>query len=278
MYIAIPLIGYIITLILFATISGESDFSAIFMGFLPLLFYAITAMYLINQKRIQEYTIWIVPLLYLLAFYVAWMIGNFPGMDVPSLIIWQIIIIVILNSILFIQNPFPQLKTHIQQKQQHNQQLHQKQQQIQALQAKLAQHQISEKNLTLNLRSIEDKCKGINFVIGRVYADKKGGNENIRKLLHIPRDLYNRFSEISNDPRHRREILDIIRRVYEKLLLYDMPENRLFTISSQSELERDQNGNDRIVDVLGKNDNDPVIEYIDETKQICTRLIEFLER
>ena len=57
--------------------------------------------------------------------------------------------------------------------------------------------EITKKNFKYNLRGIEDKCKAINFVIGRVYSDKKGGNKEVREQLKINRDLYNTFSEIT---------------------------------------------------------------------------------
>lgn len=141
--------------------------------------------------------------------------------------------------------------------------------------------QITKQNFSINLRSIEDKAKAINFAIGRVYSDKKGGSAKIREKLNIDRDLYNSFSEISTNftDKHAVHLLNILEKIYHKLLLLEQQENAVFSLHSAPELpvQREQNGMDRILDVLIKNDKDPVKDYHSEAKEICTKLINFLK-
>jgi hypothetical protein len=148
-------------------------------------------------------------------------------------------------------------------------------------QLKEAQHQLSmsEQEVSQTLQSIEDKCKGINFVIGRVYADKKGGSKEIRDQLKIPRELYNAFSDrvtdLNNDS--KKAFLDILHKLYYHLQMLESEEKAFFTpTESDLPIQRKDNGSSRIIDVLADNDKDPVRDYHTQAKETCTQLIEFL--
>jgi len=140
---------------------------------------------------------------------------------------------------------------------------------------------ISRESVSVTLREIEAKAKAINFVVGRVYADKKGGSKDIREQLHIPRELYNEFSQITTDytSSDAARLLNILMILQNKLALYELPENKIFTLDSDAQipLERDGRGNDPIIEVLSKNDQDPVVDYYTGAKEVCAKLVEFLE-
>lgn len=140
--------------------------------------------------------------------------------------------------------------------------------------------QINQGNFQITLRSIEDKCKALNFVIGRVYSDKHGASPEIRELLKIDKELYNLFSEISLDFKEHSvsHVYRIIHQLYQKVTLLEQPEKLLFELSPVPKIpiERDPAGNDRIIDVLVRNDKDPVMGYYEGAKEICTKLMRFL--
>ncbi|MFT4343933.1 MAG: hypothetical protein ACMXYE_04265 [Candidatus Woesearchaeota archaeon] len=139
---------------------------------------------------------------------------------------------------------------------------------------------ITQENFTTNLRSIEDKCKALNFAIGRVYSDKNGGSEKIRELLRVERVLYNVFSELSaaQDERLNPQLLKVLLLLQRKLLLFHLPEKKLFSIGKEGlKLKRDKYGNWSVLDVLTQNDSDPVKEYHAEASEICTNMIAFLK-
>jgi len=140
---------------------------------------------------------------------------------------------------------------------------------------------INRDSVSVTLREIEAKAKALNFVVGRVYADKKGGSKDIRELLHIPRDLYNEFSQITSDysSDDAARLLNILLILQNKLALYELPEKKMFSLekSPQIPLERSSNGSDSIIEVLSRNDNDPVVDYYAGAKEVCTKLIAFLQ-
>jgi predicted RNA-binding protein with EMAP domain len=140
---------------------------------------------------------------------------------------------------------------------------------------------ITHENFTVNLRSIEDKCKAINFVIGRVYSDKHGGNKKTRALLNINRILYNTFSKITSDFDTSQivHLMLVLKLLQKKLSLYHISENKLFNLRSNPKipLRRNSDGRDIILDVLSWNDDDPIKEYHAEASEICLNMINYLE-
>lgn len=139
---------------------------------------------------------------------------------------------------------------------------------------------ITKENFSVSLRSIEDKCKAINFVVGRVYSDRNGGHKEIRELLNINRLLYNTFSEMTHDLKDENitTLSYVLSLLKKKLSLFLVPEKVLFTIpkSKIGFLKRDSEGEDIVLDILASNDKDPVREYHAEATEICNNLINFL--
>lgn len=140
--------------------------------------------------------------------------------------------------------------------------------------------EVSETNFTSRLRGIEDKAKAINFVIGRVYGDRNGGNATIRSKLNIDRELYNAFSEMSGDvsPENKKKLIDVLLAIQQKIINLELPEKKLFSLPKRAKLIRDVNGNDTILVVLSKNDSDPVVDYYVEAKEICQNMLEYLRK
>jgi len=138
---------------------------------------------------------------------------------------------------------------------------------------------VSKENFNITLRSIEDKCKAINFVIGRVYSEKKGATENERSKLRINSELYNSFSELTTDfkAEDAEKLYAVLRHIHKRLLDLELPEREVITLGTVSlPVDRDAHGNDKIIEVLQKNDKDPVKEYHAGAKEICEKLMNFL--
>ncbi|HLP80308.1 MAG TPA: hypothetical protein VK158_06740 [Acidobacteriota bacterium] len=150
--------------------------------------------------------------------------------------------------------------------------IHKLQDSVAKLQDKL---EVSSQNFSTRLRSIEDKCKAINFVIGRVYSDKNGGNAQMREQLNINRELYNSFSQMTSDitSENAAKISAVIKKINDKLLALEQPES---TYVSAKKVKR--SGEDTVLEVLSKNDDDPVLDYFVEAKEICTKMLEYLGR
>lgn len=130
------------------------------------------------------------------------------------------------------------------------------------------------------VQSIEDKCKAINFAIGRVYRSSNGGSAKLRERLRIPREWYNEFSDAQEDEREGRAV-SLTRKILSRLLQYAHKENEIFSTEEMKRLKnltRDREGNSTVLDVLAANDSDPVQQYyavaVDACQQVLTELDE----
>lgn len=132
------------------------------------------------------------------------------------------------------------------------------------------------------IHTIEDRCKGINFVIGRVYRDSRGGSKAIRERLKVPSEWYNEFNSISaSQIREKRPLaLEILGKIERQLQVLLKPEKDVFTHSEIKALRiaHDTNGYDRIIDVLSVNDRDPVEDYFLGAMDFCKKVTEGLRR
>ena len=139
---------------------------------------------------------------------------------------------------------------------------------------------ITKGNFSKTLRSIEDKCKAINFVIGRVYSDKKGGSPELRKKLIIDREWYNQFSKLTKNFKDddAPALLEILYLIRERLSLHKKREKDVLgNIKAEKiPVKRNKEGNDPILLILANNDEDPVLYYHEEAKEIATKLIKYL--
>ncbi len=136
---------------------------------------------------------------------------------------------------------------------------------------------ITKKEVQKSIRTIEDKCKAINFVIGRVYADKKGGSAQIRERINIPRDLYNSFSEILMNPKKEDEskLKKVLHLIIDRLETLEQKESDVIKLK-KARVDVERKKTDTILDVLSKNDNDPIIDYYTEAKMICEKILEII--
>lgn len=133
------------------------------------------------------------------------------------------------------------------------------------------------------LLGIEDKCKALNFVIGRVYRMSSGGSEKMRARLRIEKEWYNEFHSMQVDDieEHKKEALAILHKIHDRLMLYAKKEHEIFSdaeIKGLKNLARNKEGNDKIIDVLLVNDRDPVEHYYVGAVDGSRKLIAELEK
>ncbi len=138
----------------------------------------------------------------------------------------------------------------------------------------------SPEKLDQYIHTIEDKCKAINFVIGRVYRESRGGSKSLREKIKIPSEWYNEFNMISaKELKEKKEFaLLLLQKIEAQLKLLLMPEKDVFTPEEVKRLSvaHDENGYDRIIDVLAVNDRDPVEDYLLGALEFCRNVSEGL--
>ena len=133
------------------------------------------------------------------------------------------------------------------------------------------------------VQSIEDKCKAINFVVGRTYRSSNGATSKMRERLRIPSEWYNEFHSIKLDEikQHKEKAMVLMQKIRDKLGLYSKKEKDIFTIqeiAALKHLARHKDGEDTIITVLKTNDRDPVEHYYVSAVDFCDRILEELKK
>ncbi|MBR9692551.1 APC family permease [Candidatus Woesearchaeota archaeon] len=133
------------------------------------------------------------------------------------------------------------------------------------------------------IHTIEDKCKALNFVIGRTYRASNGGTRGMRDKIKVPSDWYNEFNSIKPEEAKEQQVLalDLLGRIQERLHSLLKPEKDVFTKTEYKGLRtlmRDDEGKDRVIDVLSVNDNDPVEDYYLGAMDFCKRVTQELQK
>lgn len=126
--------------------------------------------------------------------------------------------------------------------------------------------ELKPNNLSEYLHSIEDKCKALNFVVGRVYRGSNGATDAMRARLRIEKEWYNEFNAIieGDISKQRHEAIVLLHKMRDRLQLMTRKEKEVFTaaeLRALKNLVRHQDGEDSIIDVLVVNDRDPVQHY-----------------
>lgn len=132
------------------------------------------------------------------------------------------------------------------------------------------------------IASIEDKSKALNFVIGRVYNAYHGGSKDLRDRVRLKKEWYDYFSSLPSDPSKvdKAELLSVINNIESHLRLLEKSEAEIFGPDHRSfrNLVRSPDGSDRVIDVLDKNDKDPVLSYYEGALQFCGKVKELLSQ
>lgn len=294
----ITIIGSIwfIVAVLFFTIVSHANLAIVFLSLTPLLLHiAFFFIFIEDEKKLFQ-TMWLLPVILSALLYFAWYsnaFGMLKKVDGSAIFVLNIILSYITNGLftLFyhkkikhsrkeqqLKENYEHLhKTYLQQNKKHQEEVDYLRTQVEDFEHQL---KITKQNLTFNLRSIEDKCKSINFVIGRVYGKNKGGNEKIRDVLRINNDWYNTFSELAQNFKQENSarLFLALDNIYNKLKLFELKENEIFDLSilSKLKLDRQKDGGNKIIDILVKNDNDPVLDYYKEALEVCTKLMDYM--
>jgi hypothetical protein len=135
----------------------------------------------------------------------------------------------------------------------------------------------TEKELSGYMRSIEDTSKALNFAIGRVYSNKRGGSPQIRDKIKINNEWYNLIADIGRGNMIERlpELRNAIYQIGSRLNTMYLTEKQVFPITyvKKFNLEHDINGEEKIIDVLAKNDKDPISLYYQTAVDYCNKAI-----
>jgi hypothetical protein len=224
-------------LIFWIGFSSNAPFGSVIAGFLPSIVSLLFLISVVETKRHVEY-IWGMPVVFSLAFLVLGLLQAppFGKMEIGKLTFLNLII----SYVFLVIISYPEAYKKIE----------------------FAEEKREERDIEHHFRSIEDKCKALNFVIGRVYRSSNGGTTSMRDDIRIASELYNEFDRAVKEGT-KEQMVEALDKVGHRLMSLQKTEKEIFgdRIIHLKNLARDDNGHSRVIDVLAKNDNDPVMNY-----------------
>jgi hypothetical protein len=313
---AVATILYVGTLLLLSLLTETSIF-IVFVATLPLLLFIISLFYLLRID-VDALLLWVMPLVFPLIFLAIWYTKTFTilnATDGPSVAVINIFISYVINIFILLiigvgkgadklrerrEERHQEKNLETQQEQTHHvhalkqeldsvkEQLHHTKKTLEDAHTKLDEARdelqaakdlvVSKENFNVTLRGIEDKCKAINFVIGRVYSDKRGASPEVRDKLKIDPEWYNAFSEITADfkDEEKHDLQEVLHNIMNRLVHLEQKESDVVKLHIGT-LPVFRKLGDSILEVLARNDKDPVTEYHKEAKEICVKTLKYLK-
>jgi hypothetical protein len=135
-------------------------------------------------------------------------------------------------------------------------------------------HNPPEEEVDQVVHSIEDKVKALNFVIGRVYSVYHGGSERLRNKIRVDKAWYADFNTIDakDSERRRAQAIVLLGKIKDRLELLQKSERSVFgdDVDKLKNIQHAPGGSDAIIDVLVRNDKDPVRRYYDGALSFCS--------
>ncbi len=224
-------------LIFWVGFSSNAPFGSVIAGFLPAILSLIFLISVAETGRHVRYS-WAMPVVFAVAFIIlgAVQAPPFGRMEIGKLAFLNLVI----SYIFLIIISYPEAYR----KEEHS------------------EPKEKEKKIGQHFSTIEDKCKALNFVIGRVYRSSNGGTTSMRDEIRISSDLYNEFERLVKEGT-KDEMLKTLDQIGGSILKLQKTEKEVLgsKASRLKNLIRDEHGNSRVIDVLAKNDNDPVMNY-----------------
>jgi len=310
---AVATILYVGTLLLLSLLTETSIF-IVFVATLPLLLFIISLFYLLRID-VDALLLWFMPLIFPLVFLAIWHTKTFKilnATDGPTVAVINIFISYVINIFILLIigvgkgadtiREKREKRHHEENKEEHTHHVHALKEELDSVKEQLHHTKktlddahtkldeakdelraakdlvVSKENFNVTLRGIEDKCKAINFVIGRVYSDKRGASPEVRDTLKINPEWYNTFSEITADfkDEEKHKLQGVLHNVMDRLLKLEQKENEVVKLNIGT-LPVFRKLGDSVLEVLARNDKDPLTEYHKEAKEICIKTLKYLE-
>ncbi len=261
-FVSIIFLFLLLLFVFFLSASVDANPFIVFLSFLPVVLTIVFSLLIYESFSNNFHSLWVLPLI--LVFLFNWFgkgsYSLFSGIDVDVLSVLNLFV-----SYLFLLVVFLALRSP----------------------SRVVERVVvKEKDVPFQLSdfiaSIEDKSKALNFVIGRVYNAYHGGSRELREKINMKQEWYDEFSEIVRDPDNVdfAALEALISKIEDRLSRLTLPEKQVFGSAHKSfkNLVRDPHGNDRVIDVLDKNDKDPVFSYYEGALQFCGKVRDYIAR
>ena len=247
----------LLVIVVSTAFSTGSPILFVMIGFLPSLITIIFSIIYYEESFHHKLTIWFIPLILAASFFVVGTNYEYMNhnMDVGTLtsvnIVFSLIYLAIFFSLIQITKPKRKPLTE-----------------------KKIKIEKPEVDIQEYIASIEEKSKALNFAIGRTYNKYHGGTLELRKKINLKPEWYNELSEALQNEENadKLRLFMIIENIEKHLENLKKSEKEIFTetqLENLKNLDRDKQGKDKILDVLMKNDADPVELYYKGMQEFC---------
>jgi hypothetical protein len=287
-----------VAIIVFLSVITKSSLSSTLVGLSPVLLTIIVTYILVDKYHLESGFLMIFPIIFtgiLFMLGTAHLLGDINYKLLSSV---NILFGLLFEAIITVNYAFLARKRRVKKKEVNEEEIreeklaqaremHNKEQTVQVLEEPKVERKLivnldDEESIKKFVSSIEDKAKALNAVIGRVYSVKHGGTDELRKKIKIDSEHYNEISQLhTEEPGKRKETATLLlKKIKERLGLLQRPEIEVFERSEVRNLEdidRDKSGKDDIIDVLMKNDKDPVAIYYQGALDFCDEALKELE-
>ncbi|MBN1275621.1 hypothetical protein JXA12_05015 [Candidatus Woesearchaeota archaeon] len=257
-------------LVLIAVLSASTDATPfiVFLSFLPTLFTVVIAMIIYEAHANNKNVLWVVPFVLVFAFY--WY-GSTQGGIVAGIDVGVLTALNVFASFLYLIINYFLLQSSASRREPG----------VRVVE-RVVEKEVVPDDLSKFIASIEDKGKALNFVIGRVYNAYHGGTKDLRSKINMKQEWYDQFSQLPEDPGKVDFVAlgTLISTIESRLHLLEKRERDIFGGAQLGfkHLVRDPLGNDSILDVLDKNDKDPVKSYVEGALQFCRKVKDFISK
>lgn len=270
----VALVAWSVLIVFLSIVTFSNPFDTL-IGLSPVLLTIIVTYILVDKYHMESGFLLIFPFIFTGILYLLGTANLLGGIDYPTLSSVNLIFGLLFESVLIVHYTFLRRERKIKVKKVKKKEVEEEK--------KLVINLDDEEGLKSFVSSIEDKSKAINAAIGRVYSVRRGGTEPLRKKIKIDATHYNEFNELKNEPPEKRKetAINLLKKIKERLELLQKFEKEVFDLDDMSTLlniNRTSNGKDKIIDVLVKNDKDPVKAYYEGALEFCNNALKELEK
>lgn len=263
----------------FLALKNDTSIILVIYGFLPTIAYLILNYIFLYRLRQKRLIVWIMPFLLVLLFHgMAELVSQstIARMDLTVVSYLNLLVSYVFAAItmfyIYVISEIEKEKSklaHIQEE-------------VKVVEKREEKNKYGIESLDIRttIQGIEDKCKALNFAIGRVYSNKHGGNPELRSRIRINKEWYNTFSKLieSFTDEDKRNIKKSVSLILNQLNKLEKRESDVFPKTNFKGITRDDQGRDRIIDVLVRNDKDPVETYVNSAKDFCKHILDVLSK
>ncbi|MCF7866283.1 energy-coupling factor transporter transmembrane protein EcfT [Candidatus Woesearchaeota archaeon] len=266
---SIAVLVLLIVMVVIISLTSNAPLFLVVVGFSPSLIAVVLSILVFEESIRGKVVLWIIPFIVLAVFFLVVTSQSIlsSNLDVGTLLALNIMICVIYVSLALLT-----AKSIIN---------------VKGSSEKRIEKTHTPQTIRDFISSIEDKSKAINFVIGRVYNKYHGGSKDMREKLSIKSEWYNEFSDILKNEDGENKTLEqvkdkdklvsmlyVVNKIHERLLMLNQSEKGIFGTKAENlkNLDRDRTGTQQIIEVMKKNDKDPVESYHKGALQMCETL------